>query len=133
MRRLFPLLGLVLALPLASCDSTTPEGAIAGTYQLQTINGNHLPWTAFQVEADHLDVMSGAIVLEPDGTFTDRTSYQITENGASRMEEDLYTGTYALSVNGATLSPVGFEPYEVEIRGERMSQIIGDFELVYQK
>jgi hypothetical protein len=135
--RLLPLLALAAALSLAGCgDGTAPEESIVGVYTLQTINGNLLPWIAFQDEIDHTEVLSGSITLEADGTFTDQTSYVFTIDGAAHQGQDLYTGTYTKTVAGATLTPltpVGYAPYMVQIQGAKMSQVVQEFELVYRR
>jgi hypothetical protein len=135
MRRLFGILALSLALPLVACggDSTAPEETIHGTYTLQSINGMPLPWLLGQASADRIDVMSGSIILLENGTFTDLTTFRITESGVVRMEDDVYTGTFLKTAIGATLNPVGFEPYGVSIDGETMIQQLGSATLTYRR
>lgn len=132
-RRLVPL-ALTLVMALAACgDGTGPEPGIDGVYTLKSINGNALPWIAFQIEQDKIEVLSGSITLRTDGSFTDLTTYRITESGVSRDEQDVYTGTFLETATGATLSPIGFEPYVVAIAGGKLTQIIGEFTLEYAR
>jgi hypothetical protein len=134
MRRLITVVALALALPLTACaDNTAPEDTLEGIYNLETINGIALPWLAVQVEGDKIEVTCGSITLGADGTFTDEMTFMITEGGVTRSEQDIYTGTYLKSTTGATLSPVGFEPYMVSISGSTMTQLINDFELTYRR
>ena len=136
MRRLLGVFALALSLPLAACDSTAPEDSIAGEYRLETVDGGTLPWLAVQVDADRIEVVSGSVRLATDGTFTDLTTFKITEAGVASTVDDVYTGTWLETPTGATLtivSPEGFDPYEVAIQGDRLSQIIGDVELVYRR
>ena len=131
MRRLLSALALSLALPLAACDSTSPDEGIDGEYVLQSINGGTLPWLVVEVGADKLEVVSGSILLRKDGSFLDRTTFRVTQNGTTRNEDDIYEGTFLQSATGATLRPVGFEPYMVAIAGNRLTQLLGTAELVY--
>jgi hypothetical protein len=137
MRRLITTVALALALPLAGCaDNTGPEDALEGIYNLQTINGAALPWLAAEFEADKIEVMSGAITLLADGTFTDEMTFLITEGGVTQTAQDVYRGTYLKTATGATLTPVtpaGFDPYPVVIAGSTMTQLINEFELTYRR
>ena len=137
MRRPLATLVLTLALPLAACaDNTGPEDTLEGTYTLQAINGASLPWLAVEEDAGKVEVAGGAITLLADGTFTDRMTFQVTEGGVARTEDDVYTGTYIRTATGATLtplSPIGYDPYTVAVSGSTMTQMINDFELTYRK
>ena len=134
MSRHLAVLALTLALPFAACaDNTGPEDTLEGTYTLEAINGSALPWLAVEIDADKVEVASGAITLLTDGTFTDRMTFSITEGGVTRTESDVYAGMYIRTPTGATLSPMGFDPYTVEITGTTMTQMINEFELTYRK
>jgi hypothetical protein len=136
MRRLLGVFALALSIPLAACGSTEPEEGIAGEYLLETVDGGTLPWLAVQVDADKIEVLSGSVRLGSDGTFADLTTFKITEAGVASTVDDIYTGTWLETPTGATLtilSPEGFDPYEVAIQGDRLSQVIGDVELVYRR
>jgi hypothetical protein len=134
MRRPMAVLLLALVLPLAACsDGTSPEESINGVYTLQTVNGINLPWVAFEASAGKVEVVSGSVTLRSDGSFTDLTTFRITENGVARNEDDVYTGTFVKSLIGVTLNPIGFQSYDVQIEGAMMTQLIGDSRLVYRK
>jgi hypothetical protein len=131
-------LTLALALPLAGCsDATSPEEGIEGVYTLQTVNGGTLPWYAGdfagQTGSIRVDVVSGSVTLLADGTFTDKTTFRLTEGAVVTLEDDIYTGTFAKTTIGATLSPVGLTPYIVSISGKMMTQLIGQSTLVYSR
>ena len=136
MRRLLTALVLTLALPLAGCDSTSPEDTLEGIYNLQSINGAALPWLAVNEAAGKVEVIGGAITLLADGTFTDKMTFVVTQGSVAQTEDDVYTGTYVKSATGATLTPLipaGFDPYTVVISGATMTQMINEFELTYRK
>ena len=134
MRTLLRIFALALMLPLAGCsDSTSPEPGIEGVYTLRTINGGTLPWLAVNSGGTRVDVISGSITLLTDGTFTDKTTFKVVEQGVERLEDDVYTGTFVKTGIGATLNPVGFQPYIVSISGASMTQLIGEATLVYRK
>jgi hypothetical protein len=133
MRKLLPLLALALALPLASCDSTSPEASIAGLYVLESINGEGLPWVAIGDPTGTTEVTDGSIELLEDGSFRDRIGYRFVENGVTSVDEELYTGTFVKIATGARLTSPAIAPYEVSIDGDAMIQMIGETELKYKK
>jgi hypothetical protein len=136
-RKLIGILALSLALSLVGCgDSTGPEEGIEGVYTLQTVNGATLPWFAGEFDAIRVDVVSGSVTLLADGTFTDKTTFRLTEGTVVTTEDDIYTGTFLKTAIGATLTPVvpsGFQPYIVSISGKMMTQLLGQATLIYQK
>ena len=135
MRRLNSISALLLTLTLVACgdDSVGPDDGIVGVYDLQLVGGWPLPYLAMQVEADKVEVVGGAITLNPDGTFSDVMTFQITEGGVARKEDDLYQGTFLKDGAGATLTPDGYMPYSVAISGPKLTLMIGDIPLTYQK
>jgi hypothetical protein len=132
-------LTLAFALPLVGCsDGTSPEDGIEGVYTLQSVNGVTLPWFAGDFAAEtglvRVDVVSGSIVLLQDGTFTDKTTFRLTQGAVVTLEDDIYTGTFAKTSIGAMLSPIGgLTPYIVSISGKTMTQLIGQSTLVYSR
>ena len=136
MRRLLPLLALTLMLALAGCGSdtvTSPEESIAGTYALVSINGSGLPLQLMDQGNLNVRVTSGAIILNKDGTYSDRTTYLVDDGTGPRSEDDIYQGTFTKTDTGATLLPDGYDAYFVTINGSRMAQVIGAYELEYSR
>jgi hypothetical protein len=136
MRRRNAISALMLTLTLLACgsdDGVGPDDAIIGVYDLEMVNGWPLPYLAVQVEADKVEVVGGAITLNGDGTFTDVMTFQITEGGAVRTEDDMYQGTFLKDGSGATLTPAGYMPYTVSITGSTLTLMIGEIPLTYKR
>ena len=135
MRRRNPIFALTLALTLIACGDSNvgPDDAIVGLYGLEMINGWPLPYLAVQVEEDKVEVVGGEIDLRGDGTFTDKMTFQITEAGVVRTEDDVYAGTFLKDGSGATLTPAGYMPYTVNIKGSQLTLMIGEVMLTYER
>src|SRR5262245_19765353 len=105
MRRLFLLLAAAALPVLSGCgDGTSPEQLLVGTYSLQTINDTELPMLIYQAGGIEVHVVSGAIILDADGSFSDRTTYEINESGDIHNEDDVYRGDFKSMTGGAMLS-----------------------------
>lgn len=133
MRRLLAAFAVAIVLPLLGCDITLPGGTIHGTYTLQTVDGGMLPWLAVQVGSDRVEIASGQVTLNEDGTYEDVLIYTVTENGAVLSDTERYEGTFTKSAVGAILRPAGGEPYTAAIVGSKMTQEFGGNQYVYRK
>jgi hypothetical protein len=114
MRRIALALTLGLALGLGACnsDSTGPNGSVVGSYQLQRINGNTLPYT-FPSGAT---ITSEQFTLNSDGTYTDIANYSnastyiergsFSANGGAVqfIPDNVTIPTYQGSVSGSVLT-----------------------------
>ncbi len=74
-------------------DPFAPE-TIAGTYTLQSIAGETLPWTLFAIPGTTLEFLSGSIRLNSDRTFSRSFTFRVTENGAVTTETETDTGAF---------------------------------------
>jgi len=93
---------ILAALVLAACgsDSTGPKTVnVVGVYQLQTVNGNALPYsetsggTTTSITADQLS-------LNADETFSEITDYRVTDGVTTVTTQGAGIGVYT-SANGA--------------------------------
>lgn len=88
-----------LCLPAARAVSGTTQTADhTGTYTLVTIDGNKIPYAPPHKGGGAPQVVSGAITLNGDGTFTSAMSYNLPTGVASRQ----FSGTYTR--NGSRFS-----------------------------
>jgi hypothetical protein len=129
-------LATALVLPFSACgddDPTSPNVDVTGTFTLRTINGEDLPVIIAQVGEDMIEVTEGTIRLNADSTFSDSTTFRITEGGVVTIEEDGAVGTYTQSGTSVTLHPSEGAPYAVSVSGNTLTQTAGAFALVYQK
>jgi hypothetical protein len=103
---------LVLAFVLAACSDATapdPEAAAVGNYVLMSVNGGPLPALIFQNAAGRIDVISGALTLRADRSFTEARDIRTTSGTTSRVDTARDNGGY--SVTGTqitfTIPPTG--------------------------
>jgi hypothetical protein len=91
------LAALILA---ASCggDSTAPTTvSVAGTWNLQTINGTALPYVLEQTGADKTEITSDVFNVASTGSFTQTTTVRFTQNGAVTTQSVADAGSYTVS------------------------------------
>ena len=90
---------LVLALALACNDSTSPEDTLTGTWTLQTVAGQPLPYTL--PESGEV-VTAESFTFLASGRFTTTTTFRITVGGSVTTESIPDAGSY--TANGATIT-----------------------------
>jgi hypothetical protein len=92
MRRFFILAAMLVS--AAACgDATGPNGQVTGTYRLETINGQQLPFTFTDNAGNLVTVSSDQLTLASDGSYQDTA---IFSDGGSSTEFGTYT-----SINGS--------------------------------
>jgi hypothetical protein len=96
-------------LVLAACGGddgpTAPTMAsIAGTWNLQTVNGSPLPFTVAQSGADKIEVLGDAITVTATATFTQLTQVRVTQGGQATTQSVADAGSYTLSGKTVTFT-----------------------------
>jgi hypothetical protein len=95
----------VVVLGACESDSTGPAAQIEGTYTLSTLDGQTLPAIFVEIDADNrIEILSGVIVLNSNGTFTDQTDVRLTIDGEVTTEDEDASGTYTVSGNTITFT-----------------------------
>ena len=104
---------LASSLPGAGCGGlTTNTELTAGVYDLVSVNNSPPPVVLqFIDEANQVVLESGSVSIVTDGSFTDATTYRITELGLERSETDLIAGAWSFSGNRITFDPDGMRAY----------------------
>ena len=97
---------------LAACnDATSPNGSVAGTYTLRTIDGFDLPYTF----SDGSVLLSDQLVLNSDGSYFDQAHFSnrqdFVEQGFWSINNNLITFNdetdainYTASLSGSILT-----------------------------
>lgn len=95
----------VLALS-AACGGGGDDGfdpiSIAGTYNLQTIDGQAPPVVVYEEPAFKVEITSGNFILAAGGSFTTTVVWRLTEDNVATTETESFPGTY--TVNGSTVT-----------------------------
>ena len=106
MRRLLPLVALAVAVACGSDSTTQPTiASVAGTWNLQSVNGSPLPFTLTQTGSDRLELLSGVVTANANGTYTEVAQFRTTVNGQSSTSTESDAGTFTL--NGTAVSLTG--------------------------
>ncbi len=84
-------------------DSTSPS-SIAGTYNLQTIDGQSLPVVIFEVGTDKVEVTAGFMLLNSDQTYSESVSFRITDGAIVTTDVEATTGSWTLSGSAITFT-----------------------------
>jgi len=123
MRRIAFALCIALGLSACQTDSTGPGASVAGTYELDTINGNTLPYTftgGATLTADQL-------TLNSDGSYSDVVEYS---NGSTTIER----GTFFTNNNDIQFQPdSGIPEYGGTVNGSFLVTTSGSFRSAYHR
>jgi len=110
MRPLTRLVTVLLVTAAVACGDknnvVAPIGSIAGTWNLQTVDGRPLPVTLDQTGDTIVELTAITMTLtastSSSGSFSLSSTIRLTENGQSTSQTNSVSGTYSL--NGAALS-----------------------------
>jgi hypothetical protein len=129
MRRLILAMG---TLALFACgDSTGVVQNLNGSYSLQTINGQSLPFTFFQ-SATLRQEITADVFTASNGQFTEVTSERDTQNGTVSNFTTSDSGTY--TVNGTAVTFTFFSDGSTgsgTISGNTFTLVATGFSLVF--
>lgn len=94
----------LLALTLAcSGDSTGPtEASVAGTWNLQSVNGTALPFVIAQTGTNKTEITADVLTVTSSGSFTEITTVRTTLNGTATTQTVPDAGSYVLNGNNVT-------------------------------
>lgn len=96
------LLFLLISFVVLSCsDSTGPNSNLVGTWRLETVSGQPLPFILEQDATRKVELTGETITLVASGRQTMVTSFRVTEGGNVFLESIPAPGSY--TVNGSTL------------------------------
>lgn len=103
------LLACMLLVVAAACGGddgpTQPTAAsVAGTWQLQTVNGSALPYVAAQVGLDKVELMSDVLTVVASGSFTQMTQIRVTQSGQVTTQSIPDAGSYTLNGSAVTFT-----------------------------
>ena len=95
------LLSLLLSAITLSCDNAVGPDDLLGTWRLETVSGQALPFILEQDGARKVELTGETVTLLASGRQTMVTSFRVTENGNVFTESIPAPGNY--TINGSTL------------------------------
>ena len=101
-RRVF-LAVLIFGVTACGGDGTGLENVI-GTYLLETIDGDPLPWVLLQVGDNKLEVSAGSVTLNADRTCSDSLTLETTQSGNVESDTASELCTYTTDGQAITLT-----------------------------
>jgi hypothetical protein len=135
MRRL---LSLTLALALIACgddDSTSvpTNASVAGTWNLQTVNGSALPFT-LSASSPKIELLSSSVNVTANGTWTSTTQTRTTIGTQATTASSTQSGTYTLSGSAVSIrSTDGTTVQAGSVSGNTLTLAQTGLTFVYQK
>ena len=98
----------IFSLPACGSDDPTGPGggdgqAVAGSYDLSSINGENLPVTVLETIGERVEIIGGNLSIRADGTFVLSATVRITTDSQSETVSDDTSGSWSLSGNQLTL------------------------------
>ena len=107
-RRAFVRLAIAaaLSLPFAACGGdggTGLQSELSGTYTLRTVNGQPLPFVAYQDATDKIELLGDEFQFSAD-SFTESVDVRYTERGVVTTDTFEDSGRYTLDGNALTVT-----------------------------
>jgi len=133
MRRLLPFI-LSLAVACGSDSSTQPNAtpaSLAGTWNLQTINGAALPFTLLQTPKTEL--LSDVVTAVAAGTYTELSQVRTTLNGQVTVSTESDGGTYTITGNTVTIRSTDGSTALGTVNGNLFTIAAGGISFEYKK
>ena len=105
--RTISLLGIAFTLAACGHDSVGPSptpSSVRGTYNLTTVDGTVLPFTALDLGAYQAKLVSGTLSLRADGTYSFEFGIRIEDSGNIRTAANSDGGLWNVNDNAVTLA-----------------------------
>jgi len=131
-------LACLLLVAAAACRSDGPTDhtpvSLAGTWRLQTVNGNGLPFVLPQTVVDKMEVISDELTVAASGTFTRVTQIRVTESGQVSTDPVEDAGSYTLNGTAVTFTFASDGSTGTgSLSGNSLSVAAGGLAFVYRK
>ena len=103
MRFRIALASMLFAIACGSDSTTGPTAvSLAGTWNLQSVNGSSLPFVIAQTGANKAELVSDVVTVVPTGSFTEITTVRNTINGQVTTSSVGDAGSYVLNGTAVT-------------------------------
>ena len=104
MLRRITVLSLISLLIVGCGDDTGPDAGLVGTWRLQSVDGQPLPWILEEPGVDKLEVTEEIYTLREGGLFSMTTTFRVTDAGAVSSETVPHNGTYIVDGSSVTFT-----------------------------
>ncbi len=140
MRKFLTIALTAVSVALAACggggDDPIGPANVAGTYTLQTVNGSPLPFTTSEDATYKAEILSSAITLNGNNTFSWAFTGRSTDNGTPTTNSETFTGTY--TINGSSIRMTDSEGYtDATVGNGTITMVIegpaGTFTLLFRR
>jgi hypothetical protein len=114
------LLPLLLAVTYACGEATSPPARPLGTYLLQSVNGEPLPWAQFVYSpVDSSVILGRRLDFRPDSSYTLHMDYRFVSHGVGTVNSFDLTGRVRVRGDSLTfMDDAGFPvPYPGRFEG----------------
>lgn len=120
---------------LVACgDDATGLDDIAGTYTLQTVDGEGLPAVLEEVGTIFLlEITAGSTTLNQDMTCSVVSMFRVTDNGVATNETVTDACTYTFDSGAVTLDVEGLDSASGSITGSTLTVTSDEVVFVYLK
>lgn len=129
-------LALLVLLVVWGCGGDSPispEESVAGTYTLQTINGEGLPVLWYSETGYTEEVLSASERLNSDGTFSESFTWRVTTNGVGATVTETDAGTFTASGGTVHFTYADGLTMTGSVSGNTLTIIESGFSLVFQR
>lgn len=94
-----------LAAFAACSDTTSPYGgSVGGSYALQTVNGNTLPYS-YTSGGRNISIQNDVYTLNNDGTYSESINETVSSGGSFSPASDAEAGTWYQSGSSIVFTP----------------------------
>lgn len=136
MRAFMKVAAIVLLGVVAACggnDGITEPVSIAGTYNLETIDGKAPPTIVFDEPGFKVEVLSGNFILAENKTFVTNVVFRLTIDNQVSTESDSASGTYAVTGSTVTFSYSDGDTDSATLAGNTLTFSDGGSTAVFRK
>jgi hypothetical protein len=133
MRKLLLACAAVAMLGCGGGDSTGPAASAEGTWNLQSVNGQGLPFTAAFISSPlyRFEILGDQVIANADGTFTQYTTTRETVGTDVTENTDTFTGTWTQHGNQIDITDSDGVTTNAVVSGNKLAINQSGFVAVY--
>jgi hypothetical protein len=125
---------LVSSIVLGCSDSADPDRGVEGTWRLERVNGQALPFVVPDDNWDKLEILGDVFTLVAPNDFTEVTTFRITDG--SNVSTDVVPSDGTYTFDGTTITMTWKSDgsvFTAIVTGETMTMVDGALTFVYRR